>query len=341
MNYKKSILTVLGIGALSVALIAIPGSSTPRQSLGQSSVAVQSAGQQEIRVRARSAQEAQMVPASQEVVINRVVEDPESAIVDGDDVQVFVGSGSSWLGVSVAEVNADKVKELKLPAERGALLGKIVPDSPAAKAGLKENDVITEINGERVEGTEQFRRIIREIPAGRTVQLVVWRDGHAQNSTVTLSKSEVRHSTGGMIATPGAFAFNMPDMPELPEVWGGNKLYNFNLSGQPRIGIDAENLEGDFGNYFGAPDGKGILVRGVLPDSPAAKAGLKVGDVITSMNGEPIRTVNELREKLVERKSDKNVKLGLLRNKSALSLSVELPTPAKQPEHHISHRTNI
>src|ERR1700690_2712623 len=339
MVNKKNLVTVLGIGALGVALIAVPGSSVPRQGSGQSPVATQSISPREIKVIAESAQDADMVPASQEVVINRIAQEPDSGIVDGDDVQVFVGSGSSWLGVSVAEVNADKVKELKLPAERGALLGKIVPDSPAAKAGLKENDVITEINGERVEGTEQFRRIIREIPAGRTVQLVVWRDGRAQNFTVTLSKSESRHSNGGMFATPGAFAFTMPALPEIPEVAELGQLHNFNLNGQPRIGIDAENLEGDFGNFFGAPEGKGILVRGVTPDSPAAKAGLKAGDVITSMNGEPIRTVNELREKLVERKRDKNGKLGLLRNKSELSLSVELPAPAKQTEHHISHRT--
>jgi len=68
------------------------------------------------------------------------------------------------------------------------------------------------------------------------------------------------------------------------------------LSGQPRLGIDAEDLSGQLGAFFGAPDGEGILVRDVNSGSPAEKAGVKAGDVITSLNGERIRTVGELRE---------------------------------------------
>src|SRR6476646_10829486 len=65
---------------------------------------------------------------------------------DDPDTMVFLGDeGTSWLGVESQEVTSGKAKELKLPAERGVLLGRIVPDSPAAKAGLKDNDVITEI----------------------------------------------------------------------------------------------------------------------------------------------------------------------------------------------------
>src|SRR2546426_792502 len=109
---------------------------------------------------------------------------------------IVVASGlavlASGLGVETAEVNAEKTKELKLPAERGVLLTEIVPDSPAAKAGLKANDVVTEFNGQRVEGAAQFRRLIRETPAGRTVQLTVWRDGRSQTISVTLGESEQR-----------------------------------------------------------------------------------------------------------------------------------------------------
>jgi hypothetical protein len=58
----------------------------------------------------------------------------------------------SWLGVETREVTAENVKEFKLPGERGVVIGKVLDDSPAAKAGLKDNDVVTEINGQRVEG---------------------------------------------------------------------------------------------------------------------------------------------------------------------------------------------
>src|SRR3984893_8783907 len=96
----------------------------------------------------------------------------------------------SWLGVETREVTSDNAKEFKLPSERGVVLGRIAPDSPASKSGLRENDAVTEINGQQVEGAMQFRRMIREIPAGRNVQLTVWRDGYSQKISVTLGKAE-------------------------------------------------------------------------------------------------------------------------------------------------------
>jgi serine protease Do len=224
------------------------------------------------------------------------------------------------------------------------VIGKIVPDSPAAKAGLKENDVVTEINGQRVEGAAQFRRMIHEIPAGRSVQLTVWRDSRSQTVSVTLGKSEHGHHAMKMVApTPGNFAFRMPHIPEIPDIpsmeWNGGVL----LGGRPRLGIDAEDLNGQLGAFFGAPDGEGILVREVNSGSPAEKGGVKAGDVITSLNGERIRSVGELREKLSGKRDEKGrtVKLGVLRNKSALTLTVELPEQAARTKRVIAHRTSI
>jgi serine protease Do len=253
-----------------------------------------------------------------------------------DDAPVVVGFGQGWLGASVSEVTSDKAKQFKLPSEHGVVLGKIVPDSPAAKAGLKENDVVTEINGQHVEGTEQFRRMIREIPAGRKAQLTIWRDGRPQTLETTIGKLEP-HVNNAVVTAPGTFALNLPDMSHLNDLMEANPWFG----GHPRLGIDAEDLEGDFGNYFGAPDGEGVLIRGVFSDSPAAKAGLKVGDVITSVDGDRVHSIGELREKLVEKHDEKSVKLGLLRNKAPLTLSVEMPEPAQKQERHSGIRTNI
>src|SRR5438874_757741 len=287
--------------------------------------------------------------ALEEAVGDVALEDQEPAQIEvqpkiaTDDLNIVVGDdGSSWLGVETHEVTADKAKALKLSAERGVVLGRIVPDSPAAKAGLKENDVVTEINGQRVEGAAQFRRMIREIPAGRTIQLTVWRDGRTQAISATLGKSEERHHAMKMVApTPGTFAFRMPEIPEIPSMeWDGGRF----LGGQPRLGIDAEDLSGQLGAFFGAPDGEGILVRDVNSGSPAEKAGVKAGDVIISLDGERIRSTGELREKLSAKREDKDrtVKLGVLRNKSEVSLTVELPAPAAALTKHVfSRRTSI
>jgi serine protease Do len=285
------------------------------------------------------------------------------------DFNVMFGEeGGSWLGVETREVTSDNAKELKLPGERGVVLGRIAPDSPASKSGLRENDVVTEINEQPVEGAMQFRRMIREIPAGRSVQLTVWRDGHTQKINVTLGKAEElrRNMTRVTPGTPGTFAFRMPELPEMPDLpevaeipempsmeWNGAMVY----AGHPRLGIDAEDLAGQLGSFFGAPDGEGILVRSVNSGSPAEKAGVKAGDVITSLNGERIRSVGDLRQKLAAQHGEKDkdaeskdkaskdktrtVKLGVLRNKSEISLNVELPAPATSTRHVIARRTNI
>ncbi len=353
---KRNLLAIGGIAALGLALVALPASSARPQKPDASTIArlQQRIDELEAKLQAqaehRQDQEVELADTEEledsapAFIVGK--QDPAQIEVlpgiDKDDLNIVIGDdGSGWLGVETHEVTADKAKELKLSAERGVVLGKIVPDSPAAKAGLKENDVVTEINGQRVEGMAQFRRMIHEIPAGRSIQLTVWRDGRAQTISATLGKSEERRHAMRMVSPmPGTFSFRMPEIPEIPSMeWNGSML----LGGQPRLGIDAEDLSGQLGAFFGAPDGEGILVREVNSGSPAEKAGVKAGDVITLLNGDRIRTVGELREKLSAKHDDKDrtVKLGVLRNKSEISLTVELPAPAARTKRFISRRTSI
>jgi serine protease Do len=351
----RTLFSIGGAATLGVVLVALPATSASQQNPNDAAIARLQHKidelQSKLQAQIESREDQKIVIAGPEVIEDSegpvVMDDQSPAQVEvwpkaeGDEGPVLFGDdGSSWLGVETQEVTADKAKELKLSAERGVVVGKVVPDSPAAKAGLKENDVVTEINGQRVEGAAQFRRMIHEIPAGRSIQLTVWRDGRSQTISATLGKSEERRQAFKLAnPTPGAFAFRMPDLPEIPSL----ELYGNLLSGQPRLGIDAEDLSGQLGTFFGAPDGEGILVREVHSDSPAEKAGLKAGDVITSFNGERIHSLSELREKLSAKRDSKDgsVKLGLLRNKSEISLTVELPAPAAKTKLSVSHRTSI
>src|SRR5207247_4002782 len=261
MNKRNLLLTTGGAAALGLALIALPVSSAGPQKPDASTIArlQQRIDELEAKLQAQIEREQNQqavladADAPEEAGQAVIVENQAPARVEVlpniemDDMNIVIGDDdSSWLGVETHEVTADKAKELKLSAERGVVLGKIVPDSPAAKAGLKENDVVTEINGQRVEGAAQFRRMIREIPAGRAAQLTVWRDGHAQTVTVALGKAEERrHSFKVLTPRPGAageFAFSMPEIPMIPPMeWDGSR---FLMGGSPRLGIGAEGLNG-------------------------------------------------------------------------------------------------
>jgi len=344
---KKNILWVSGNAALlSIALLVLPSSSAALQEQDDTSPEVKVERLPKVRELKRIQIDGdrvlqEVMPALEQsegiLAGMQMLTAPETeqiTILDGDE-------GPSWLGVETHEVTAENAKELKLPAERGVVVAGVTKDSPAAKAGLKEKDVITEVNGQRVEGAAQFRRMIHEIPAGCAAQLTVWRDGRAQTLSATLGAAEERHDKW-MGATPGAFAFHMPDVqiPEMPSIDWGEGM-NTVLAGRPRLGIDAEDIGGQLGSFFGAPDGEGILVRNVNRGSPAEKAGLKAGDVITSFNGERVRSLGDLRQKLASQNDAKTAKIGVLRNRSDVTLSVELPARTSKTQRRIMQRTNI
>jgi len=270
-----------------------------------------------IRVRAQQAPEPPAPPAPPEA--SELVS-PIPGTIDLDAQLAQIGMGSAWMGVAIDEVSDDKAKELKLPAVRGVLLTEVQDDSPAAKAGLKPGDVITEYDGERIEGTAAFRRMIRETPPGRTVRLTYWRDAQSQSVSVELESRRDEIQGAIQRAMPPDFVFRTgPGMfPDMPMMMGRT----------PRLGIEAIDLSGQLGEYFGAPDGEGVLVTDVMADTPAAKAGLKAGDVITKLDGDRVHSVGELRAKLGEKHEEKSVTLTLLRRGAEMSLTVEPQQPA-------------
>ena len=101
---------------------------------------------------------------------------------------IEIGGSGSFLGVGVADIDAERAKALNLKEEHGAEVKAVDDDSPAAKAGIKVGDVILEYNGQRVEGMGQFVRLVRETPVGRQVKLLVSRGGATQTLTATVAE---------------------------------------------------------------------------------------------------------------------------------------------------------
>jgi serine protease Do len=255
---------------------------------------------------------------------------------DGLEQEPMVWLGeedSGWLGVTIDEVTSEKAKEAKLQAERGVFVREVSSDSPASKAGLKAGDVITEFNGQRVEGAVQFRRLVRETPAGRTVQLTVWRDGRAQTLSAQLGSGRERIERSIRIRPDMDFRIEVPRM----------EGFSFGSMGRtPTLGVHVDDLSGQLGSYFGAPDGEGILVREVVSGSPAEKAGMKAGDVIVKIEGKRVRSTSEMREQLREKRESKTVAVGILRKGAEMSLNVEIEQPqTRRPARVISRRTSL
>jgi serine protease Do len=270
-------------------------------------------------------------------VKKRVIEiSPEAPEVWGSDVN------SGWLGIEISEVNSDKAKELKLSETRGVVVGSVEPDSPAAKAGLKENDVILSYEGQNVEGTLQFRRLVRETPPGRSIPLSVSRDGSVQ--TMTIEVGERDGGSGDKDSAPRVYKFKVPNVQEF-------KMPDFDFNPviapesmdfhTPLLGIGAEDLSGQLGDYFGVPSGEGILVREVRSGTPAEKAGLKAGDVITKVDGQAVKSTRDLRAQLREKIDQKTVTLSVMRKGSEISVPVAIEKPRRIDAPQIVNRAQL
>jgi len=204
--------------------------------------------------------------------------------------------GGSYLGTSVQEVTAERAKELKLPDVHGVEVTRVEEDSPAAKAGIKEKDVVLEFAGQAVQGMEHLKRLVAETPVGRQVKIVVWRNGAAQTLTAAIGSQKN--------AMPmGPAAARMWTMPDIPMFKGMTippmDIPEFSMDWQnPRLGIIGEPLgkQEQFAEFFGVKDG--VLVKSVVKNSPAEKAGIKAGDVIVKVDDSRIATAEDITKAL-------------------------------------------
>lgn len=248
----------------------------------------------------------------------------------GDDEQdiLMLADATGWLGIGIADVNAERMKELKLPEERGVVVTRVEKDSPAEKAGLKENDVIVEYSGQRVEGIRQLQRMIRETPAGRNVTLGIYRAGQKLNLTATLGER------------PEGLGRVRMRRFEMPEIRVPHFDFDFDFDGRgwargfgwsrPRLGVEVESLSDQLAQFFGVKEGEGVLVRRVEKGSAAEKAGIKAGDVITRIEGEKISSPADLREAMYENRDKKSISVTLVRSRAETTVTVEIEKPQRE-----------
>lgn len=223
------------------------------------------------------------------------------------------GAGTgSFLGVDAAEIDTNRARTLNLKEEYGVEIKRVDDGSPAEKAGLKSGDVVLEYNGQRVEGIEQFQRLVRETPAGRNVKLLISRNGSAQTLTATVGTRKSKVYQGGVKELLGD-SFDIP-FPEMPNV--------FSMSRTSILGVEAESLGSQLAEYFGVKEG--VLVRSVIKGSAAEKAGIKAGDVITKVDQTRVTGPGEVSSAIRSARSKRTFPVELTREHREMTVTVTI-----------------
>jgi serine protease Do len=228
---------------------------------------------------------------------------------------------TSYLGVDIADITADRLGALKLKEERGVEVTMVDQDAPAGKAGIKEHDVILSMNGTAVESKTQLQRMIHETPPGRTVTLGLSRDG--QPVTVKVQLADRRSEFHIAKVKDNDFHFEMPPMPAMPDI----DIPSYSVvvvQSSPRSGLMVENLTPQLREFFGAKNGSGVLVRSVEKGSRADKAGLRAGDVITRVGDQPVHDTSDFTHALHARNAG-SLNIEVIRDKKAQTLTISLP----------------
>lgn len=268
---------------------------------------------------------------------------PRAAIIEGDDLApggvppmvrrlaVLEGRGVE-LGISIRDLDDQQQK-----SESGVVVEDVREGSPAEKAGIRKGDVIAEFDGERVRSARQLSRLVGETPDGRTVHTSLLRDG--KHVEVQVTPEDSRRAGRG---PDGDFQFAFP--PEHFEHHaggdaGGNQFFFDTLPppspdgfarmpGRGRLGVGVQDLTPQLAEYFGAK--AGVLVNSVVPDSPAAKAGLKAGDVITTINDTAVGDSGALRKAVGSADEKADLSVGYMRDKKTATAKATLE-PLERP----------
>jgi predicted metalloprotease with PDZ domain len=245
----------------------------------------------------------------------------------------------AWLGVYSQTLTPELREGLGYNGD-GAIVTSVVPDSPADRAGLKQGDVIVGFNSTTIASSSGLARAVSAEAAGKSVSLRIVRDKTRRTLTATLAARPEDDETPEWNEAPetpeppdAPAAPAAPRAPRIREFTFKNGDGNFSFEGlgrglgmlgmgRGRLGVRVESLNPDLGGYFGVKDGKGVLVIEVLKDTPAERAGLKSGDVITRVGDKAVYDADDLVSAL--RDADKQATLTVMHKGASRTVTTEL-----------------
>jgi serine protease Do len=197
-----------------------------------------------------------------------------------------------WFGVSIQEMTPELAKSFGLKEKKGALVSEVVTGSPAEKAGIQQGDVIMEFDGKAVADSQELPRMVASTPVGKSVNVKLWRNGKALDQQVKVSEME--------------------ENIEVSKTASHNKT----------LGIAVQNLTPEMARRLRLKSETGVVVTRVESGSPAADAGIQTGDIIREVNRTPVKSVEDLVQKLDQAKDQNSILLLVQRGQNNMFAAV-------------------
>ena len=233
-----------------------------------------------------------------------------------------------WVKPEAPKTNQAFLGVITEANELGAKINQVSEQSPAAKAGFKEGDIITKVNDIKIDGPEALYDAIGKFKPDEKVTISYVSSGKKNSQVVSLAKNKNAISNfnfnlpNGQISPneerklqtqPRRFNFSIPHFP------GMDDLSIAGIENKPKLGISIEDVE----------NGEGVNITNVTENSPAAKSGLKENDIIVKVNDEKIKDVDDLKPIIKEAKEGANFTFQIKRNKEIKTIIVKLPKKLK------------
>ena len=244
----------------------------------------------------------------------------------------FFLDGGAFLGVGTEDITKENMARYGMREVRGVGVTEVAKDSPAEKAGQRKDDVIVRFDGESVTSVRKLTRLINESSPDQNVRITISRGGAEQELSATLAKHKMDNLFGSTMPRilRGGNDDDFRVLPQSnwpPSIGGGDAPFIMSLGANRRIGVSTQTLTKQLADYFGVKDG-GVLITSVVDNTPAAKAGLKAGDVITAIDGEKVTSPGDITRGL-SKKETGDVSLTIVRDRNTRTVTL---TPEKNPD---------
>lgn len=249
----------------------------------------------------------------------------------------FLDGDGGYLGVLTEEVTKDNFAKYGLREVRGVAIEKVMDGSPAEKAGIQSGDVIILFNNDEVTSTRKLTRLLGEVSPDHQAKITVLRNGGERELTATVGKRPAPKFEEGSFGNLPRLERSLPlppsgEMPTLPPMQstppfpgGPDQSFVWRTGSGRRIGVGVTTLTKQLSEYFGVTSG--VMINEVRADSPAAKAGLKAGDIIVEVEGKEVKGEIDLIRVIAEKKEG-DISLTIVRDRNRQVIRVT-PEEAK------------